>query len=232
MKKSRVLYASMKRGEKVFGVIWLVLQVFLGYFMTLANDLLPQKLDTYLLNFTVFAVNFLVVICIFSHFLRESFVTALRGLWELAQAVILGFVFYWACDWAFVKVLSLLLTNYVPLVDASISALYYANWYLLVIGTVVLVPVIEEVLFRGLVFRNLMRKKKVLAYILSMLLFAVSHILGYLGSQDITALVLCFVRYLPAGLCLAWTYTKADNIFAPILVHAAINAISIGLLNT
>ena len=45
-----------------------------------------------------------------------------------------------------------------------------------------------------------------------------------------TTLVLCFIQYLPAGLCLAWTYTKADNIIAPVLVHGIINAIAIGLV--
>ena len=46
----------------------------------------------------------------------------------------------------------------------------------------------------------------------------------------VLTLILCFIQYLPAGLCLAWTYSKADNIFAPILVHALNNAIAIGLV--
>ena len=41
---------------------------------------------------------------------------------------------------------------------------------------------------------------------------------------------MAFLQYLPAGLCLAWAYTKADTIFAPILIHAIINAVSIGLV--
>ena len=65
---------------------------------------------------------------------------------------------------------------------------------------------------------------------LSLWLAAVEEdrVLGYIGSESVTTLVLCFVQYLPAGLCLAWTYTKADNIFAPIVVHALVNAIAIG----
>lgn len=232
MKKSRVLYASMKKQEKILGIIWLVIQVFLGYLVTLANDFLPHKLDDKLLDFATIAVNFLAIICIFGNFLKDSLATAFRKLWEILQAVILGCVFYCACDWALGKGLSLFLPNYRPLVDTGIAALSDGNRYLLVLGAVVLIPVIEEVLYRGLIFRNLWRKKKVVAYILSMLVFAAIHVYGYVGSQDITTLALCFVRYLPAGLCLAWTYAKADNIFAPILVHAIINAVSIGILNT
>ena len=60
--------------------------------------------------------------------------------------------------------------------------------------------------------------------------FAAIHVLAYIGTESVTTLVLCFLQYLPAGLCLAWTYTKADNIFAPIVVHALVNAIAIGAL--
>ena len=59
---------------------------------------------------------------------------------------------------------------------------------------------------------------------------AAIHVLGYIGSYDIGRLVLCFIQYLPAGLCLAWTYTKADNIAAPMVVHAIVNAVAIGAL--
>lgn len=230
MKKSKFLYASMSRSEKIFGVIWLVLQPFLGYLMGLLNGLLPDPLGSGTLNFVTCLVNFLVIVCIFSHFLRESLVAAWRGLWAFAQAVILGFVFYWACDWLVDWLLSYLFPDYSPLVDSAIAALSGSNRYLMIIGVAILAPVIEETLYRGLVFRNLWKKHKVAAYIVSMLVFAAVHTLAHIGTQDITTLVLCFLRYLPAGLCLAWTYSKADNVFAPTLVHAAINVISIGII--
>ena len=37
-----------------------------------------------------------------------------------------------------------------------------------------------------------------------------------------------FLQYLPAGLSLAWAYTKSDTIFAPIAIHACINLVAIG----
>ena len=56
------------------------------------------------------------------------------------------------------------------------------------------------------------------------------HILGYIGVYSPLEIVMAFLQYLPAGLCLAWTYTKAQTIFAPIMVHSLVNAIAIGLL--
>ena len=93
-----------------------------------------------------------------------------------------------------------------------------------------LAPVAEEMLYRGLIFRELSQTSKAAAYLVSMAAFAAIHVLGYIGSEDLGRLVLCFIQYLPAGLCLAWTYTKADNIVAPIVVHAIVNAVAIGAL--
>ena len=53
------------------------------------------------------------------------------------------------------------------------------------------------------------------------------HVMGYIGQFDWLTLVLCFLQYIPAGLWLAWAYEKSDSIFAPMLIHTAINAIGI-----
>ena len=100
----------------------------------------------------------------------------------------------------------------------------------MIISTVILVPPVEECLFRGVIFRNLYGKSRLTAYIVSILAFAVIHIIGYIGKYSAIELVMAFLQYLPAGLCLAWAYTKADTIFAPIVIHALVNAVSIGLL--
>lgn len=231
MKKSKLLYASMNRNEKILGCIWLVIQIFLPYLMGLLNGLLSDPMNSGTLTFVTYLVNFVVIACIFHSFLRASLVAAWRDIWNFVQALVLGFVAHWACTKLLDWLISFLIPGYSPITDASIADLAASNFYLRIIGIVILAPVIEETLYRGLVYRNLWRKNKVAAYIVSMVVFAAIHTLGYIGTGDITTMILCFVRYLPAGLCLAWTYSKADNVFAPIIVHAVINAISIGIVS-
>ena len=91
----------------------------------------------------------------------------------------------------------------------------------------ILVPPVEECFFRGLIFRNLYPKSKWAAYIVSILAFACIHIIGYIGRYSALELLLAVIQYLPAGLCLAWSYVRSDTIFAPILIHAAINYVGI-----
>ena len=87
-----------------------------------------------------------------------------------------------------------------------------------------LVPPAEECFYRGLFFQTFAKKALWLGYAVSTTVFALIHILGFIGSASPLALVLSFLQYLPAGLCLAWSYAKSDTIFAPILIHALVNA--------
>ena len=96
-----------------------------------------------------------------------------------------------------------------------------------VIGTVVLVPPVEECFYRGLIFRNLYGKSRVLGYIASILAFSMIHIIGYIGAYSAVELLMACLQYLPAGLCLAWSYVRGGTLFTPIVIHAAINFLTI-----
>lgn len=231
MKKSRLLYISMSRTEKILGWLYMAFSLLaLPMALQWFNGKLSDPMNEGTLNFVFYLTNFLFIVFIFHSFLRSSLVAAWRDIWNFIQAVILGYVAYWACSSALETVMSYLLPEFSNINDASISAMAKTNYTLMAVGVVLLVPLAEEVLYRGLIFRNLWQTSKVAAYLVSMAAFAAIHVLGYIGSEDITRLVLCFIQYLPAGLCLAWTYTKADNILAPVVVHAVVNAMAIGAL--
>lgn len=231
MKKSKTLYISMSRTEKIFGWLYMAFSLLaLPSLLNWVNAQLADPVNESTLNFVFYLTNFLFICGIFHRFLRASLIAAWRDIWNFIQAVVLGYVAYWASSEAMEFIMSYLLPGFSNINDAAITELARTNYTLMLIGVVFLVPLSEEMLYRGLIFRNLWQSSKVAAYLLSMAAFAAVHVLGYIGSEDITALLICFLQYLPAGLCLAWTYTKADNIFAPTLVHAIVNAIAIGAL--
>lgn len=231
MKKSKLLYISMSRTEKILGWLYMAFSLLiLPTLLNWVNGQLADPVNEGTLNFVFYLTNFLFIISIFHKFLRDSLVAAWRDIWNFIQAVILGYVAYWAASKAMDFVMSYLLPSFSNINDASITAMAKTNYVLMLIGVVFLAPLTEEVLYRGLIFRSLWQSSKVAAYLLSMAAFSAIHVLGYIGTTDVTTLVVCFIQYLPAGLCLAWTYTKADNIFASVVVHAIVNAIAIGAL--
>ena len=151
---------------------------------------------------------------------------AVRHPAYLCQAVILGLAAYYACMLVTDRVIGLLVPGFSNYNDSAIATMGQDSRLLVIIGTV-LVPTVEECVFRGLIFRNLYGKSHWCAYIVSMLAFALIHILGYVRQYTPLEILMAVLQYLPAGLCLAWSYTKADTIFAPIAIHATVNFITL-----
>lgn len=223
--------SNLSHNETLCGWVYLCFQLlFLPSILVSLNGMLSHRLSDAELNFAFFFINFLAVSWIFHHFLGESFQQVLRHPVLVMQAVILGAVAYFACSQAVEWVIGLLLPGYTNANDATIASLAGSSRFLMTLGTVVLVPPVEECLHRGLIFRKLYGKNKWAGYIVSILVFAFIHIVGYIGTYSPLELCMAVLQYLPAGLCLAWTYTKADTIFAPMAVHALVNAVAIGSL--
>lgn len=231
MKKSRSISSYLSSNETIAGFLYLAFQLLcLPSLLTFINDQLRPPLNTAELNFLFYMVNFIAILLIFHDFLSRSLRQVLQHPINFCEAVILGFVAYYACKWLTTQVMDLLVPDFSNYNDEAIAAMSKGNYFLMVIGACILVPPVEECLYRGLIFRNLYGKSRWAAYIVSILAFAVIHIIGYIGQYSALELIMAFLQYLPAGLCLAWSYTRGDTIFAPIVIHAAINAVSINLL--
>lgn len=228
MSKKRNISAYLSKEETIWGWIYLAFQLLLlPSLLTAVNGMLPRALSSAELNFTFFLINFLAILWIFHDFLGSSASQVRQHPAYLCQAVILGLAAYGACNALITWAIRQLAPGYINANDASIASMSQGSFFLMTIGTVILVPTVEECLYRGLIFRSLYGKSRWAAYVVSIAAFAAVHILGYIGSYSPLELLLCFLQYLPAGLCLAWSYTKADTIFAPILIHTAINAFGI-----
>jgi hypothetical protein len=81
-------------------------------------------------------------------------------------------------------------------------------------GAIVLAPLVEEMLFRGVLYPALkQRVRPALAATFTALLFAAIHFN-----------VMTFVPLTFIGLALVWVYERTDNLLAPIVAHAFFNA--------
>ena len=225
MKKYRSLSTRHSEQEVILGWVYFLLQLLLiPSFLGRLNAWAGYPLKETELNFAFFALNFSAVVWIFRRFLASSFRQVRVHPAYFCQAVILGLAAYFACSEGMNWLLARIAPGYSNANDASIAALSRGNFTLMAIGTVLLVPPVEECFFRGLIFRPLYGRSALAAYLVSIAAFSLVHILGYLGTYSLWEMVIAFLQYLPAGLCLAWSYTKSDTIFAPIVIHALVNA--------
>ncbi|MGT2906824.1 CPBP family intramembrane glutamic endopeptidase [Streptococcus dentiloxodontae] len=94
---------------------------------------------------------------------------------------------------------------------ALIEGEKYQSHLYTILETVVLAPLAEEIVFRGIIFKKLFPKMQVLALIVSSLLFALAHTPTNIGS---------FIIYLAPGLALGYIYYKTNRLEYSIAAHA------------
>ncbi len=225
MKKFSV---TMSRTEVILGLLLLAAQLLvLPALLVILNRLLGEPLNEVQINFAFFCLEFLLTVALFHRFLLESGKHALNEPFRTLRFAGLGLLLHWLGSRAMFMLILRLYPGFANVNDASIGALTQENQTLMTIGTVFLVPVAEEVLYRGVIFGALSKYSFLLGYMISTVSFSALHIVGYIGLYDPMLLFMCFLQYIPAGICLCWTYRKADSIWAPILMHITINQASI-----
>ena len=219
---------SLTNNELLWGWLYLAVEflVLPNALYWLAAQFFPGASDAEV-NFLFYFVNFLATLLIFRKFLSRNWGTAKNNLLRMGLYVLLGLFLYWASSLVMAEVTYYLMPDFVNINDMSIAAMSQGGFLLTAIGTVILVPVAEECLFRGLLFRGMYSQSRWAASAISSLCFCLPHVSAYIGSYDWAVLALCFIQYLPAGLILAWSYEKSNTIFTPILIHTIINAFGI-----
>ena len=228
MKKSYNIATSLTSRETIAGFVYLVIQFFaLPSLLNWFNAQLSSPLREAELNFVFYLINFMAMLLIFHDFLGRSGRQIAQHPGIFCEGVILGLVAYYAMSFATSWLIGILVPGFSNYNDEAIFNMGQSNSFLVFIGTVILVPPFEECMYRGLIFRNLYRKSRWAAYIVSIVLFAIIHIIGYIGKYSPLELLMAVLQYLPAGLCLAWSYIRGETIFTPIVIHAAINYITI-----
>jgi membrane protease YdiL (CAAX protease family) len=162
-----------------------------------------------------------MVLLVFWTFLKHGFSLLLDWLPENAFAFLSGLVVWLLFRFA---------ADQIPLPVENPAFADYAEQFLQSPGAttailVLLTPLVEEVLFRGLLFGGMRRYSRWLAYGLSVILFALYSVWQFAFVWgDWRYLLLC-VRYIPAGLALTWCYDKGGSIWSAIFLHMTINAI-------
>ena len=226
-KKTSVSTAPDQR-EVVLGLLYLLFQqLILPRLLTLANEMLNYPWSSARLELIYFLINFLAVLLLFHDFLGRSLIHLGKHLISVLAAAFLGFCAYYVCNLALTQVLLRFFPDFSNVNDARVQFALELDFLPTALATVALVPMTEEVLYRSVVFRSLYYRNRFAAYALSTVLFCVIHVMGYMGQAEPLTLLLSAAQYVPASLCLAWAYAKADNIFAPILIHTIINAMGI-----
>ena len=179
-------------------------------------------------NVIYYLLSATVVFLVFWSYLKSSFSLLLDRLPENLFALITGLIGALALHF-------LVMRLPYPVENPNFTS--YPEQYLLspgatVVILVVLMPVVEEVLFRGLLFGSVRPYSKPLAWVLSVAaycLYCVWQFVFSYGQTDLRYLLLG-LQYLPMALALTWCYDRGGSIWSAVVLHAAINGFSLSMM--
>ena len=225
----RQLPVTPTKKEAIWSLVYMALEfLVLPSVLVLLNSMLPAPMNEARLNLFFFLMNYLVVGLILRKFIGKDLMHAKPAL--LLRGAAVGMLLYWALNLFAGSAILFINPDFSNVNDAAIAGMIQQDMLFSILGTVVLVPPCEELLFRGVIFGSLYNRRPIAAYILSTMCFSAIHVLGYIGLFSWDILALCFVQYIPAGICLAWAYVRSGSILAPIIIHTLVNAMGVAIM--
>jgi membrane protease YdiL (CAAX protease family) len=226
----------MTRGEMIAAAIYLPLHV-LGVPLALnwLAGLVPAiaQMSNAELNILYYSVGFVYMLLFLHRFLRRGFDTALDAKGRFVLSIIGGY----AADLALSFILSSLRLIFGLELGNSpnnmaITSELSTDYGRIAVLSIALAPIVEEPLFRGLIFGGIRPKSRVLAYIVSAALFSLYHVWQYVAlTGDFSLLIYCLL-YVPVSVGLAWAYDRSGSIWSPMVMHAVVNAVSLSVLQS
>lgn len=227
----RPFAVQLRRGEKIGGVIWLLMYMLgMGFLVALLMAFLGFGEDVVRINQVFFLANFLITCILFRHFLADSLGEAVQNPGRLFKGILMGFCLYEIGQIAVGVLYGLFVPDLSAINDEGIEEIAGMNYGVMWAGAVLLAPLVEETLMRGLVFGGLRKKSRVLAYVVSMLVFSLIHVLGYAPDMGAAEFFLNLGLYLVPGIVLAVTYEYTGTVWGPIALHMVLNGISMTAL--
>lgn len=222
-----LLYIPMNRKETKWGLVLLAAALLGAFFLP----------DTVAKLWLYHGPLFFCSVIIFHRFLAESCQIPLTGPGTILKFAVLGYVLAFLAN---------LLTNdliyyflpkhfgwgetgpyFVNIRKEVIAACTSENFPMTAIVLVILVPVWEELIHRGLVFGTLVQKNVPLAYLVSTLLYILIPVIPLFGGYRADYVILHILQYIPISLMFNWIYTKTETILTPILAHILMNGLCI-----
>lgn len=218
--------SALTPAERGRGWVFFALYVFLfPPLMGLIQRAMGGELPVAEANVIYYLLCVTLVLLVLWNFLKKSFFLLLDWLPENLFAFVTGLAGAGALHFL------VMLLPY-PVDNPSLLS-YQAEFALSPKATavilLVLMPVVEEVLFRGVLFGTVGRYSRPLAYVLSTGLYAVYCVWQFVysfGAVDFRYLLLA-AQYLPMGLALSWCYDRGGSVWSAAVLHAVINAFTL-----
>lgn len=217
----------MSRTQTILGWIYLPIhRLLVPLLLQLYASVAPRPVSDVMIEFLWIGIGVAVMLCVMFSYLRRCFDRLLDRRRTCLLTLVIAPLAYYALA-TFVGLLLLLLSAELGENPNDNTIIDWAqnDPGLMTAVSIFLAPILEELLYRGVVFGSIRPRSRAWAYVVSLILFILPHVWPYaLVAQDLR-LLLYVVQYLPLALVLTWAYECSGSIWVPIFLHMANNAL-------
>lgn len=187
----------------------------------------PYSEAVAVLNFiNDFLIVILGIICL-GGFLKKQLKEGIHQLPHIfVHGVLLGMAFNYAASAVANLIVQLFATSSTTSTNQTIVQSILTKYpFWMLISIVILAPVAEEIVFRGVLFTWLRKYNRILAYLVSGLLFGFVHVAQAVFGGNPAELIL-MLPYAATGLVLCYVYESCDNLLGSIALHLTNNLLA------
>ncbi len=215
--------------ERALGVIYLPVHIFIlpilvGIFSAVSGGSGMTEDAEVVSNVVYYGISLFFVLVVEWRYLRESFGTFVQGFWKCMLAIIIACGMTMGLNFIGGMIVFIVSGDGVNPNSETVNALAGYDYGKMFAVGVFMAPIVEETLFRGVLFGALRRHSRIFAYAASIALFALYHLWQYMLLGWDWSLAIYALEYIPASLALAWAYEFTGSIWTPIFFHMLTNA--------
>lgn len=211
------------KGEAAFGWFWLLVHMFV--LPLLFAVVMPQTAEEspLTINYIYYGISMAAVFLVFLKMLRREFDHLLDRFWHCIRYFFAAYFLWYALSMVMAAAMTALGIEATPPNDLAVDMLAQENFGGVLAISVIAAPIVEEVLFRGVLFQSIRKRSRVWAYIASLAVFGLYHTWQFALLYQDPVYLLYSLQYIPITFALTWSYEKSGSLWTTIFVHATNN---------
>ena len=213
--------------EVAIGLFWLVMHMFV---CPLLINQMPQDTDPITVNGLYYGVSLAVTLTFGMSLLRREFDHLMDRTFHCVKSFFAAYFFWYAMSLAMVAALTALEWSQDLPNDMAMDVLAQENYRVTLTISVIAAPILEEILFRGILFQSIRKHSRLWAYVASIGLFGLYHVWQFAYLYQDWTYLLYALQYIPITLALTWSYEHSGSLWVPIFFHASNNYMAMQVL--
>ena len=223
---------QMTRTQTILGWCYLLLHVaVLPGLLGLLQAFSPKPMDDTELNLAYYLIGVAFCLTVTFSFLRRSFDRLVENLRLCLLTMLLALMMDYALSGAAALVLLLVDGVIENPNNNAVMDMAAQNSGTVKAIAIFLAPIVEEILFRGVLFGSVRTRSRLWAYVVSVAAFSLYHVWQYAAATGDLTMLLYALQYIPVSIVLAWAYERSGCIWTNIFFHMGFNALSFYVLN-